>query len=217
MEPYSYTGNNPIMFTDPTGMSKDDIFEVAPNGEITQIEAGGEDVVMMVDKKGNRTGIEYKIGYDAELLNGDGKLQVLIINDKEKGHQAFKGIAKHSFNEYGKIEYYDNTSKTDKTALLTIRERMEVPASTFAEQIEKTGVGVVNTIDHSHKSGYSTPSGYNRLNRKIESKINPIGDARGAVNYPLNANGMPINRHVYNPGGETYKYDEDKYYEVENY
>jgi len=31
-EPYSYTGNNPIMFTNPTGMSKDDIYLNARNG-----------------------------------------------------------------------------------------------------------------------------------------------------------------------------------------
>lgn len=31
MEPYLYTGNNPIMFTDPTGMSKDDIIILLGN------------------------------------------------------------------------------------------------------------------------------------------------------------------------------------------
>src|SRR5690554_6494590 len=76
--PYNFTYNNPMRYIDPTGLAPEDIFQVDQKGKITQIEAEGEDVLVVVDKKGNEISERVNIGDDANLLEF-GDTQVLEI------------------------------------------------------------------------------------------------------------------------------------------
>ncbi|MEX0597070.1 MAG: JAB-like toxin 1 domain-containing protein, partial [Candidatus Paceibacterota bacterium] len=189
----------------------------SPNGNIKQVAKEGEDVVVMVDRKGNRTGETHNIGEDAELINGNGEVQALIVNDREKGHEAFKGIAEHTYVEYAKIEYNEAGTNSEKTILLTNGERSEVSATSVAGGLENGGA-TVTTIDHSHPNGYPTPSGYDRKSGMNNSTRNPEGDAKGATNYPTNSAGQPIKRNVYDPTSKkAYNYDATRFYPPQNY
>ena len=93
-----------------------------------------------------------------------------------------------------------------------------VSASNFAAAIEKNKIGTVTTIGHSHPNGYSEPSGYDRLSGKNINPLKPTGDAKSATEYPTNAKGDPINRHVYVPrSNKAYKYDATKFYPAQVY
>ncbi|MDH6353687.1 RHS repeat-associated protein [Dysgonomonas sp. PH5-45] len=214
VSPYAYCKNNPVNRIDPDG--EDDYF-VHPNGKIKQVEKDGEHTVVLVNKKGESTGMAHNIGDNVKLVNGKGKTQGLIINDQVKAHDAFKGIAEHTSVEYAKIEYNETATDTDKTLLYTNGIGNEVSATTMAKAIEYNGLGIVTTIDHSHPNGLAEPSGYDRISGEI-IPYRPKGDAKSAIEYPTNAKGQPINRHVYVPNSKkAYKYDSTKFYPVKKY
>ena len=215
--PYNYTLNNPVKYVDPDGRAPQDIFQINHKGEITQISAVGEDVVVLVDKKGNEIGNRTKIGNDAALLKGGNGEQVLIINDQSKAKTAFKEISDNVNKEFAKIDYNDSADNVDKSALITNGKRSTVAGDDLGIAIDKKNVGTVTSIEHNHPGG-NPPSGYNPETGEILSTTAPIGDAKGAVNYPKNNKGDAITRKVYIPEtGKAYQYDNNKFNEPEDY
>lgn len=91
-ELYSYTGNNPIMFTDPTGMSKDDIIVLLSNSQTGHL-TGHQAILVGNDKNGWTY-----FSLDGDSFNYEGNDQYTIANFS-------------SLNEFANSEH--NTFKND--------------------------------------------------------------------------------------------------------
>ena len=193
-------------------IENDDIFQVDQKGKITQIEAEGEDVLVVVDKKGNEIGNRVNIGDDANLRQF-GEIQILEISDRCKAKEAFTTIADSAKKEFALVNMENTDSGSKNSAIVGDGQRSINSGDVIAKGLyDGIGSNVVTDITHNHP-GNSPPSGYNTQTGQNLNPNAPIGDARNATSYSTNANGQPIIRNVYTPqNGKSYRYDNNQFY-----
>src|SRR5699024_6975654 len=111
--PYVYVHNNPLRYTDPTGMSADDIIDIEKStGKINITQAEGDDVVRLVSN-GNVES-QYNFGDNGSFSNvnkiiqsthKDGKpaATILVTNKVEKAEEFYR-FAAQSDVEFSKMD-----------------------------------------------------------------------------------------------------------------
>ncbi|MDQ7917833.1 RHS repeat-associated core domain-containing protein [Mesonia sp. MT50] len=160
--PYSYTLNNPVIYTDPTGMvveSPDTDYGLSKDGKITQIGPTNDDPdrLFALDDNGNKnTEIDHLVVNDKNVLsslseddpnfcqpyeNTDGELQgqYAITNNKKEALNIFKFAAKNNKSEWALHGRNDG-----KWALGTLGADDQSPV--FGE----LGFNKFNTTQHYH-------------------------------------------------------------------
>ena len=95
--PYHYVHNNPLRYTDPTGMSADDIIDIdKKTGNIIVTEVTGDDVVRLVDN--GKVEDSYTYGSNGSFT-AENKLvtgmegQAILSTNSTKANQLFEFAA----------------------------------------------------------------------------------------------------------------------------
>ena len=153
MEPYLYTGNNPIMFTDPTGMSKDDWYK-DKNGNF------------IYDSELTKNNSSYRLSKDEKYVGESVKISV----DKYGENPGTINLSKSGeITSEGKRFLNGNISRTESNGLVEVDFNL------------KDGVKVYGTQDNPAFSGdakdefeLSTFSGKAKEIKEMDVKIKTI-------------------------------------------
>ncbi|MBS7321310.1 MAG: RHS repeat-associated core domain-containing protein [Myroides sp.] len=173
MEPYLYTGNNPIMFTDPTGMSK----------ESTHIDDKGNVVAVFDD--GDK-GV-YQHGKNAE----GGSVTEYQLSKRAEKHGTSSGGTK-----VGETEHWDEfVSPEDGTTMTQYKIQVGKSFDPIIEKLAKQadGMGLVQIASESRPKGdFDIKNDYKNVGALLNGKY---ATSRSAGNYlaGYNANNGVIN------------------------
>lgn len=187
--PYSYGFDNPVQYTDPTGMEPEGSFGVndkididKKTGKVTITAAAGDDVVRIMN--GGKVESSYTYGKNASF-KAENKIenrtfgkkaipgQVIVSSNATKALDFFKFAAKSNV-EFGLLKVKKGESVL--SVLSTTHEPTKLNSSGFliTEYFKKGYSGIDHW--HSHPDGNPVPSGY-----YPEKENNPYSLMPGSV------------------------------------
>ena len=167
---YHYVHNNPLRYTDPTGMSADDIIDIdLDNKKITITEAKGDDVVRIIEdgevKASHTYGANgtFKSGnsiHEGKSSNGTEFSYINMKND-DNATDLFEFVAKNSKIEWSQIKYGIKSNY-----LSTSFEKHSEPGGVKLIYDLTVGKYTVREHIHSHPTSTTGPSGYHSSHKK---------------------------------------------------
>ena len=161
--PYSLFRNNPVRFTDPTGMAAVDIIDIEKStGEITITEAAGDDVVRLVDQGNVEDSYTYgengSFQSENSIIKNDEGTTVMSMDNTEKA-EGFYRFAAQSDVEFANIEVESPSGHTFSAVTTAHEETTVSSAPKIVDRFSRMGFKGIRQ-SHSHPTGESVPSGH---------------------------------------------------------
>ena len=210
--PFAYVENNPIMFTDPTGMFKDE-YKLKKSGEFEFIRETDDDFDVLYNEEmtvgtkveKNVISSRHQRSYTTKR-HGKKDYENIEIDDHQAGSDLFEFVATYSDVEWGITKYYDENG-CEKSLLTTGNDSgAEFGQMALWYHFDNEGLYTIVSIEHSHPSDNWMPSGASHPNN-ADGTRHRSADVLTAYIYEQ-CYPTSITFRIYHPNSNSYfKYD----------